>query len=255
MRIIIIGAGRGARLMPTTAEAPKCFAEVGGKRILDWCLDAFRAHGLTDVCFIGGYRIESVRADYPEFTFRDNRDWETNNILASLFHAEDVMDEPFICCYSDILFNTHVVARLLACDEDMSLAVDTDWLARYEHRTEHPSDDSEKVTVADGAVTRIHRDIAELDTYGEYIGMAKFSRAGAARLREHYHRCRHQHAGKPWREARLFEKAYKIHLFQEMIEAGERMVPVDTPGGYIEIDTQEDFEYARQHWTSRHLDR
>ena len=31
MRAIIIGAGRGARLMPTTADAPKCFAEVRGR--------------------------------------------------------------------------------------------------------------------------------------------------------------------------------------------------------------------------------
>jgi hypothetical protein len=27
MRVIVIGAGRGRRLMPTTADAPKCFAE------------------------------------------------------------------------------------------------------------------------------------------------------------------------------------------------------------------------------------
>ena len=40
-----------------------------------------------------------------------------------------------------------------------------------------------------------------------------------------------------------------------MIEAGERMAHVDTPGHYIEIDTQEDFEYARNHWTTRHLGR
>jgi hypothetical protein len=33
-----------------------------------------------------------------------------------------------------------------------------------------------------------------------------------------------------------------------MIEAGERFVHVDTPGGYIEIDTQQDFDYARRHW-------
>ncbi len=255
MRIIIIGAGRGARLMPTTVDAPKCFAEVDGKRILDWCLDAFRAHGLTDVCFIGGYRIARVRADYPELTLRDNRDWKTNNILASLFHAEDLMDDAFICCYSDVLFSTHVVARLLASDEDMSLAVDTEWMARYVHRTEHPPDDAEKVTIADGAITRIHREIAEPDTHGEYIGLAKFSKSGAVRLRRHYHRCRDAHAGKPWREARVFEKAYTIQLFQEMIEAGERLVHVETPGGYLEIDTQQDFEYARQHWTSRHLDR
>ena len=33
MQAIIIGAGRGQRLMPTTADTPKCFAEVNGRRI------------------------------------------------------------------------------------------------------------------------------------------------------------------------------------------------------------------------------
>ena len=32
MRAIIIGAGRGRRLMPTTENAPKCFAEIQGKK-------------------------------------------------------------------------------------------------------------------------------------------------------------------------------------------------------------------------------
>ena len=63
MRAIIIGAGRGRRLMPTTADTPKCFAEVQGKRLLDWTLQAFAANGIDDICFIGGYRIEKVRAD------------------------------------------------------------------------------------------------------------------------------------------------------------------------------------------------
>jgi choline kinase len=104
MRVIVIGAGRGRRLMPTTADAPKCFAEVAGRRLLDWALDAFRTSGLERICFIGGYQIEKVKAAYPHFTFRHNADWEHNNILASLFCAEDLMDQPFICCYSDILF-------------------------------------------------------------------------------------------------------------------------------------------------------
>ena len=159
MRVIIIGAGRGRRLMPTTADTPKCFAEVEGKRILDWTLEAFRANGLDQICFIGGYRIETVRDEYPEFELRDNDDWQNNNILASLFYAEDLMDEPFICCYSDVLFNKNIVARLLANEDDIALAVDTAWLARYEHRTEHPSDDAEKMTVVNGLVTRIHREI------------------------------------------------------------------------------------------------
>jgi choline kinase len=255
MKVIVIGAGRGRRLMPTTADAPKCFAEVAGRRLIDWAVDAFAANGLTDICFIGGYKIEKVRRDYPHFTFRENTNWEHNNILASLFCAEDEMADGFICCYSDILFTADIIGRLATTPEDMALGVDTAWLARYEGRTDHPPDDAEKVTVDGPRVTRIHRQISEQDAHGEYIGVAKFSAAGAARLRDHYHRCRREFAGRAWREAAVFEKAYLILLFQDMIERGERFTHIDTHGGYIEVDTQQDFEYARRYWTAKHIHR
>ena len=249
MRAIIIGAGRGARLMPTTADTPKCFADVKGKRILDWILQAFADNGISDITFIGGYRIDKVREAYPHFTFRHNSEWENNNILASLMYAEDRMDEPFLCCYSDILFTPAVVRELLRSDADMSLVVDTDWRSRYVHRTNHPEDDAEKVTIHNGVITRVHRGIDAKEAAGEFIGVAKFSTEGARVLREHYHRCRKQYAGKPFREAKVFEKAYLIHLFQDMIEAGARFMPVEVHGGYMEIDTQEDFDLARRFWS------
>ena len=33
-----------------------------------------------------------------------------------------------------------------------------------------------------------------------------------------------------------------------MIEAGTKMAHADTPGNYIEVDTQQDFEFARTSW-------
>ena len=253
MKAIIIGAGRGSRLMPSTANAPKCLCQVGPHPILDWTLKAFKENGINDIVFIGGYQIDKVREKYRNFKFYHNDKWPGNNILASLMYAKTEMDTEFICCYSDVLFTPEFVGRMIASPEDMVLGVDIDWLARYEHRTEHPPDDAEKVTVANGCVTRVSRKISEQEAYGEYVGMARFSAAGASRLRASYRRCRQQFAGRPWRGAPVFEKAYKILLFQEMIEAGQRFVHVDTPGGYIEVDTQQDFEYAKKYWTSRHL--
>ena len=135
--------------MPTTADTPKCYAEVSGRRMLDWAIEAFQQNGIDDIVFIGGYRIERVQQDYPQFTFRHNSDWPNNNILASLLYAEDVMDEPFVCCYSDVLFTPAIVDAVVKRDEDIALGVDSDWLVRYQHRTEHPSDDAEKVIVSD----------------------------------------------------------------------------------------------------------
>ncbi|MBI2948931.1 MAG: phosphocholine cytidylyltransferase family protein [Verrucomicrobia bacterium] len=248
MRAIIIGAGRGRRLMPTTADSPKCFAEVQGKRLLDWNLQAMTACGLTDICFIGGYQIDKVRGDYPQFTFRHNAAWETNNILASLMYAEDLMTEPFVCCYADILFTEDVVRRLLANPTPIALSIDIRWLERYRHRTQHPPNDAEKVTAQNGRITRIHREIDPASAHGEYTGIAKFTAAGATLLKDHYHRCRTSFAGKPFREAPVFEKAYLIHLFQEMIEAGVPLAHADTPGNYMEVDTQQDFELAQRFW-------
>jgi len=240
VKAIIIGAGRGARLMPTTADEPKCFARVGGRRILDWAVEAFADNGIERIVFVGGYRIDKVTACYPGFTYCHNADWQHNNILASLMHAEAEMDGPFICCYSDILFTPGLIGRLLGADGDITVAVDTDWLARYRQRSDHPSADAEKVTVADGLVTRIGRDVPDDRAHGEFIGVTKFSQAGARLLRRRYHDGRER-----------FTQAYLIQLYQEMIESGVRFDHLDTHGEYMEIDTQQDFELARARWGSR----
>ena len=248
MRAIIIGAGRGRRLMPTTENAPKCFAEIRGKRILDWTIDALKAGGVTDFCFIGGYRIEAVQREYPYFTFRENTDWENNNILVSLMYAEDLMDRPFVTSYSDILFTSEIVEKLVQSPADIALGMDTDWRTHYKPRTQHPPHDAEKALMKNGRVARVHREIPYEEATGEFIGVAKFSVRGGELLREHYHRRRREFWDRPYREAAQFQKAYLIHMFQDMIEQGAEFGHADTHGLYREIDTQEDLDLAQKGW-------
>jgi choline kinase len=248
MRAIIIGAGRGSRLMPITESAPKCFAEIRGKRILDWTVEALKGGGCTEICFIGGYRIEAVRREYPDFVFRENTDWANNNILVSLMCAEELMDRPFVTAYSDILFTADVVRGLVQSRDELALGVDTDWREHYRPRTQHPPHDAEKVITRAGRVERIHRTIPYDDATGEFIGVAKFGASGARQFREFYRRRKWQHWCKPYREAATFQKAYLIHMFQDMIEHDIVFGHVDTPGRYREIDTQEDMNLAQTLW-------
>ena len=249
MKAIIIGAGRGQRLMPHTADAPKCFAEVKGRRILDWGVEALASAGLTDVVFIGGYRIELVQEAYPHFTFCHNADWPNNNILESLMHAMDHMGDGFVCAYSDILYTPEIVQQLVKSPHDMTLVCDTDWRTRYVQRTEHPEDDGEKIKLdGDTRVAEINRTMPSEHAYGEYIGVARFTPKAAAKLRKHYEEARHAHGDGPFKAAKTFRKAYLIDLFQHMIDAGEEMHAMPTPGCYMEIDTNQDFQIAREEW-------
>ena len=248
MRPIILGAGRGSRLKALTDEQPKCYAPVAGRRLLDWVLEALTQAGLERPVFVGGYRLEQVRADYPQLEFCHNPRWQSTNILESLLCAEAQMGEGFVCSYADILYRPGVVRRALEHPGDRVLGVDTEWRSRYADRSQHPEHDAEKVQAQGDRVVQIDRGLAAEAAAGEYIGVAKFTATAAAQLREHYHRVKREWAGQVWKDGKPFEQAYLIHLFAEMLGHGLPFHMVTTEGEYMEIDTEEDYALANERW-------
>jgi choline kinase len=166
----------------------------------------------------------------------------------SLMCAEDMMDRPFITTYSDILYTGDIVSKLARSPADIALGMDTDWRTHYLPRTQHPPHDAEKAIMKNGRVVRLHREIPYEHATGEFIGVAKFSARGGELLRQHYHSRRREFWDKPYREAKQFQHAYLIHMFQDMIEQGVPFAHEDTHGQYREIDTQEDLDLAQKGW-------
>jgi choline kinase len=250
MRPIIIGAGRGSRLGSNTDDIPKALVPVMGRPMLEWILEALGVAGFArnDVVFICGYRAEVVRSRYPEFTFVENRDWERNNILASLLCARAHLTGGFVSTYADIVYRGSAVNRLVLSPHDKVLVCDTDWRRRYIDRSLHPESDGEKMKAEGPRVTELSRRIPSDQASGEFIGVAKFAREGARELLEAFDAAHRQWSGKAWREGRTFERAYLIDLFQDMIERGSAFHRVDTHGGYMEIDTGEDLACAEKWW-------
>lgn len=245
VRGIIIGAGRGQRLMPATADAPKCFTEIGGRRILEHILSALRGGGVAPIAFVGGYLIEAVRGEYPDLDFIHNESWAETNVLGSLMCARERMTEGFVSSYADIVYRSDAVSALMRSPAPITLVVDTAWRARYEPRTQHPPSDGEKVTVRDGRITRIHRDIAPELAHGEFIGVARFTAEGAAQLCAAWDEQRARHGEGPFRGAPSISRGHMILLLQQMIEDGIPIAHVDIAGGYHEIDTLQDWGLAQ----------
>jgi choline kinase len=250
MRPIVIGAGRGSRLGSETDDLPKALVPVMGRPMLDWILEALGTAGFapSDVVFIAGYRADVVRARYPRFTFVENRDWEKNNILASLLCAREHLGAGFVSTYADIVYRGSTVKKLVDAPEDKVLACDTDWRRRYVDRSRHPESDAEKMRAERARIVELSRRIPSESASGEFIGVAKFTAGGARELLDAFDAARSVWAGRAWREGRTFERAYLIDLFQDMVERGSAFHRVDTFGGYMEIDTQEDLACAEKWW-------
>ena len=94
MKAIIIAAGKGARLKRYTEELPKCMLKFGGKTLLKRQIEALNANGITNISLIKGYKKEKI--NYPGIKYYVNDRFEHNNILNSLFYAEQEMDQEVI---------------------------------------------------------------------------------------------------------------------------------------------------------------
>ncbi len=247
MKAIIIAAGPSTRLRPFTEYKPKCLLEIEGKTILDRTLDIFYSCGINNIVIIRGYQKETI--DLPNIRYYDNDDFYNNNILESLFYAESEMDDEFIFTYSDILFSKEVVQKLSDSPHDFSLVIDTDWRERYEGRTKHPTDEAELALVIDGRVTHLSKFFNPDIAYGEFIGLGKISKKGAEIFTRNYNRAKNnktcKFAGR-FHDSTTFEKAYLTDMFEEIICRGYPIYSVDIQGRWVELDTDQDYEFAKK---------
>jgi choline kinase len=253
-KAIIVAAGRGKRLGNETDEIPKCMVKVAGRSILHWQLRALEAAGVSDVLIVRGYRGDLISAPGHPLRFVENPEWASNNILASLMYAAAEMDEGFYFSYSDIVFAPAVAAQLrdeTAADPPVALVVDRRWEDAYQGRTQHPVSEAELARVIEGAagptIDQVgKRAVPREETAGEFLGLARFSAAGAAALREAWERALRGGLDAPYGRAAMLRQAYLTDALNAMAESGVRLQPVFIDGTWREIDTQQDLASAEK---------
>lgn len=245
MKGIIVGAGRGGRLKPVTNEGPKCLMDgLGGRRVLDWILQALRAGGVDDIVFVGGYRMEMVQALYPELRYYRNDRWRDNNILASLMYAASELDADVMVSYSDIVYGETIVQRLRETPGDLALAVDLEWLQHYEGRVGHSVEEAENVVLEGNRVRRVGKHLSGDTAEGEFIGLTYLSAVAARAMRDRFQELEADQLA-PFQQAEILDKAYVTDMLQELIDRGfdVRSTAVEDP--WFELDTPYDLEKAR----------
>ena len=258
MQAIIIAAGTGTRLAPLTRNRPKCMLEIGGRPILQRLADRLAGAGIGEVTVIRGYLAH--RVTLPGARFVENRQYASNNILHSLMTARGVLEaaarsgETVVVSYADIVFDASVLDRLLASPSPLALVVDTDWQSAYGGRTDHPPAEAEAVRFdEERRVRAIAKNLFEgpppSGGHGEFIGLWKCAGGGAEALLGHFDRIdRALGPDDPFRTAARWQEAYLTDLFQEMIDGGEAIDAVTVSGGWMEIDTEQDYHRARARW-------
>ena len=143
MRMIILAAGQGSRLRPLTDDRPKCLVELAGKPLLQWQIETARAAGVTDITVIAGYRQEQLR--HYGIAVLVNEDFETTNMVRTLFRARHLFGDGFIMSYGDIVYSPETLHALLRSEADISVIVDRQWRDYWAQRFDDPLSDAESL--------------------------------------------------------------------------------------------------------------
>ena len=176
MNAIILAAGKGERLRPLTNKIPKCMVKLFDKTILKYQIDVFRSCKINDITVVTGYEADKIKMEGVNFLH--NQNYDTTNMVETLFCAEEELEESVIISYGDIIFEKQVLQKLINSNWDSSVIIDNQWKKYWQMRFENPLDDVESLRIDEnGLITNIGMKVNSLEEIqGQYIGLMKFKK-------------------------------------------------------------------------------
>jgi choline kinase len=175
---VILAAGPSKGFGALTANKHKCMLDVGGTTIIGHQIDNLKRAGIPSrsICVVTGYHHRQIehylRSEGYDGSFAYNPWYQTTNIATGLWMTK-MSSSNLVVLSSDIIFDPAILKDLLAAEGDVVLAV--------ERRNSFDAED-EKVVLAQDKVLRASKDLPLAEAHGEFIGLAKLTRAGAHRL-------------------------------------------------------------------------
>jgi choline kinase len=241
--MIILAAGQGTRLRPHTDSVPKCMVMLNGKPLIHYQLETARRVGITDIIVVGGYKAEVLREYLEDKNVRllVNNKFSVTNMVSTFFCAESELTGDVIISYSDIVYSTQVLKKIIHCNDSLTTVVDLNWRELWSKRMENPLEDAETMKLnKDGFITELGKKTTDYhEIEGQYIGLTKISDSVIDKVICFYHQLDKNiiYDGKD------FNNMYMTSFLQLMINNNMPLKATMISGGWFEVDSNDDLSY------------
>lgn len=181
-KAIILSAGQGSRLLPLTADQPKCLIDFSGRSLIAWQISALAANGIEEIVVVTGFRDDKLEAALAalavpgvSISTRFNPFYKVADNLGSCWIAREAMDQDFIILNGDTLVSPEIVGRLIAgATAPITVTIDV--------KDSYDLDDM-KVQRDGDRLLQIGKRLEPAETNAESIGMLAFKGEGPAIFR------------------------------------------------------------------------
>lgn len=247
MRAIIIAGGLGTRLGKYTKDSPKCMLNLAGTSLIERQIRIFNSCGINEIIVLTGHFSEKINAKGITRSHKDPP-WVKNMVNALLASEEELKNvgEGIIVSYGDIIFDEKTLRKVIDCDKDICVTVDDNWKEYWMARFDGKLEDVESLQIGkEGNIVELGTPNCPMeDCHARYVGLIKFSQKGSEILRKIYHENKEKYWNKDekWLNSKSFKQAYMTDMLQAIINSGYKIWPVHIKNGWLEFDTEEDYE-------------
>ena len=226
-KAIILAAGRGSRLQNVLKGKPKPLLKIEKESIINLLIGKLEKLKIKKIIVVTGFKSKIIKKRirkkikfiyYPNFN-------KTNN-LHTLLHVKDELKEPFLCLFSDVIFEIKILKKLISAQGDFVLAIDK--------TSNFPG--TMRVKLNKDTVQEIGNHISLKSSNGNFIGFSKFSQFGAEKLRDSLQKFKNSN----------YNDYYTLSL-NKLIKEKKKVHFIDVGKFYWkEIDTKLDYESAKK---------
>ncbi|VEE63458.1 Glucose-1-phosphate cytidylyltransferase [Shewanella putrefaciens] len=230
MDAIILAAGRGSRLGELTVNLPKPLTLLAGKPLLEWQLSALHHAKIQTVHIVTGYNASTL-AEYGDYRIY-NPFWSHSNMVRSLLQADEILSqEPVLVCYGDIVYQPEIILKLMACNADVAISFDREWLKLWSERFNDPFSDAESFECDNGLLKSIGKRVRDVEKIqGQYMGLLKFTPIGWSNVKNYLNTL----------STTDVNKLDMTTLLSNLLEKGIDITTIAIDGGWVEVDNPED---------------
>lgn len=245
MKAVILAAGQGTRLKKYTENTPKGMLSFLGKTVIERQIEMYRKCEIDNIIVVTGFAADKIQ--YEGIRYYMNAAYANTNMVESFMAAKNEFNDDIILSYSDILFEEEMLRTMMASSADYAVAVDDNWKVYWQKRYGRVDFDTESLSIdKEDNICELGLENPKLEEIdARYIGLLKFSQAGLKHMEKIMEDAYLRFEGKPWQQSgKTVRKAYMTDLLNAVIESGEKVRAERFRNGWIEFDTNEDYENA-----------
>ena len=176
MRIIFLAAGKSNRIY-NKIKKNKCLININRKPLIKFLIDQIKKTKIKKISIITGFRakiLEKKLKNIKNIDFLFNEKFNSREMLYSLILGLKNYDEDILISYSDILFDSKIINKLLKKkSKEIKIPILKNWKKIWKIRNKDPLIDGETLFINNkGNIKSIGNKISDLKRIDyQYMGL------------------------------------------------------------------------------------